>query len=83
MGFEINIPPLTGAITDAQLFEVGGINPPTNVISASQDFGAHIEWELCGFLAKFLPGNWRLVLLLEKMGPGLEPDIPPGGVTVP
>jgi hypothetical protein len=82
MDFEINIPPLTGAITKAELFEVGGVTPPTNVISFAQAFGVHMEWQLCGFLAPYLPGNWRVVLLMEKMGPGGEPDVPPGGQTV-
>jgi len=82
MAFEINIPPLTGKITLSELFEVAGVTPPTNVISASQAFGVHMKWQLCGFLAKYLPGNWRVVLLMEKMGPGYEPDVPHGGDVV-
>jgi hypothetical protein len=75
MAIEINIPILTGQITDVHLFEVGGV-APTNIIKSSQGFGAHIEWQLCGWLAQFLPGNWRLSLLLESMGPGPEYSLP-------
>ena len=82
MEFEINIPVLTGTMTAAQLFEVGGV-APTKIVSASQGFGAHIEWQLCGWLAQFLPGNWRLSLLLESMGPGSEYSMPAPADTVP
>ena len=82
MQFEINIPPLTGTMTAAHLFEVGGVGP-TNIVSAGQGFGAHIEWQLCGWLAQFLPGNWRIALLLESMGPGSEYSEPTPPDTVP
>lgn len=81
--FEINIPPLTGQITKAELYEEGGVNPPKNVISAGQAWGVDVEWELCGYLAPWLPGAWKLELLLERMGEGPEPTMPPGGVSVP
>ncbi|MDY7078658.1 MAG: hypothetical protein SXV54_17225 [Chloroflexota bacterium] len=82
MQFEINIPPLTGTMTAAHLFEVGGV-APTNIVSSNQGFGAHIEWQLCGWLAQFLPGNWRIALLLESMGPGPEYSMPIPPDTVP
>lgn len=83
MPFEINVPTLTGQITKAQLYEVGGVNPPTNAISASQTWGVDTEWKLGGFLAPLLPGDWKLELLMERMGPGSETIAPPpSGVSV-
>lgn len=82
MVFEISIPPLTGQITKAELYEVDGVTPPKNAIKASQKWGIDTEWQLCGYLATLLPGNWKLELLLEKMGPGAEIIGPPGGMFV-
>jgi len=75
MAFEINVPSLSGKITTAHLTEQGGVTP-VNIVSAAQGFGAHIEWKLCGWLAQWLPGNWRLSLLLESIGPGSEYSLP-------
>lgn len=82
MPFEINVPSLSGQITDAYLTEQGGVTP-VNIVSTGQGFGAHIEWELCGWLAQWLPGNWRLCLLLESIGPGSEYSLPAPAQSVP
>jgi hypothetical protein len=83
MAFEINITPITGQITIADIIEVGGV-APTNVINASQGFDAHLEWELCGAMVGILGGNWHVRLLLESMGPDPEHVLPtPVGKTVP
>ncbi len=75
MPFEINVPTLSGSIDAANLTEVGGVDPVA-IVSSTQGFGAHIEWSLCGWLAQWLPGNWRLCLLLESIGPGSEYSLP-------
>lgn len=82
MPFEINVPSLSGQITVAHLTEQGGATP-VNIVSSTQGFGAHIEWKLCGWLAQWLPGNWRLSLLLESIGPGSEYSLPTPADSVP
>jgi hypothetical protein len=82
MPFEINVPSLSGEITKAYLTETGGVTP-VNIVSSKQGFGAHIEWKLCGWLGQWLPGNWRLALLLESIGPGDEYSLPSPSNSVP
>jgi hypothetical protein len=73
MQFEINVIGLEGQITAAHLVEHGGTTP-INIISASQDFDAHVEWYLCAPWPP--PGDWLLRLHLESMGTGTEYDLP-------
>ena len=82
MPFEINVPSLSGKITVAHLTESGGVTP-VNIVSSAQGFGAHLEWELCGWLAQYLPGDWRLCLLLESIGPGDEYSLPAPADSIP
>ena len=83
MPFEINFPmPLTGRITVAYLTEQGGVTPVT-IVSSADGFGAHVEWELYGWLGQWMPGNWRICMLLESIGPGQEYSLPSPAATIP
>ena len=66
---------LKGAITKANIVEVGGADPK-DIVRCDQEWKTEVEWYLQGWVLnsaffKFL-GEWTVTLYLESMGPGTE-----------
>jgi hypothetical protein len=74
----------TGSITKAEVFEMvpPGVPQTKRIIRTDQQWGIHVEWEMCGSLAEWLNDEFHVQAFAEGMG-NAAPDYDLAEVVMP
>lgn len=89
MAFESGITAYDGTMT-ALVYEGSAFTVPTpnNIVRTDQDWGVRVEWTMCGtnrpILEAFNPNaEFRLLVYLERIGPGAGAQLPSPAAVMP
>jgi hypothetical protein len=74
--------PLFGLSGDASASESPVVNGPANIIRTTEGWQVDVKWTTTGWLNNIMCGQWKISVLLEKMGGG-EFNLAGGNVNVP
>ena len=60
-----------------KLWETDATTPPTNIIETSENWGVTFTWQTGGPLTHIMAGSWTVTCYLDRLGPGVDPVLPP------
>jgi hypothetical protein len=82
--FEPQMAPFLSGSCGTQVTDPTGLNPSPNIIQIADAWAVRVQWSVAGnFVVLMNPGAlWRVRVMLESIGPGLEAQVATATVPV-